>query len=103
MKGAVTVVFSVVDPRSMMRAKPSSDGVLNRSHMHGVHRSMSPQPAVSISFQVYLYFFTVCIIKRDVHERANPLRGGGAKPRAFLRTGSRVAERRLYTVIILSS
>ena len=25
---------------------PSSDGVLNRSHMHGVHGSMSAQPAV---------------------------------------------------------
>src|SRR5215207_8709923 len=31
----------------MMHALPSVDGVLNRSHMHGVlHVSMSPQPAV---------------------------------------------------------
>src|SRR5215208_2565913 len=44
----LTAVFSVVDPRSMMRAKPSSDGVLNHSHMHGVHGSMSPQPAVDV-------------------------------------------------------
>jgi hypothetical protein len=41
-----TAFFSVVDPHSMMRANPSSDGVLNRSHMHSVHGSMSPQPAV---------------------------------------------------------
>src|SRR5829696_1177176 len=44
--GTRTAVFSVVDPRSMMRAQPSSDGVLNRSHMHGVHGSTSPQPGV---------------------------------------------------------
>jgi hypothetical protein len=45
-----TAVFSVVDPRSMMRAKPSSDGALNRSHVHGVHGSMSAQPAVEGEF-----------------------------------------------------
>jgi hypothetical protein len=58
---------------------------------------------VRISIQVHPYFFTVCIIECDVHERANPLRGGDAKLRAFLRTGSRVAERRLYTVVIVPS
>src|SRR5215203_5152288 len=45
----LTAVFSVVDPRSMMRAQASSDGVLNRSHMHGgVHRSISAQPAIEL-------------------------------------------------------
>src|SRR5215203_5062215 len=59
-----TAVFSVVDPRSMMHALPSVDGVLNRSHMHGVlHGSMSPQPAVEGEFS-----------ELHIHEPANTYR-----------------------------
>jgi hypothetical protein len=49
----LAAVISVVDLRSMMGAYPSSDGVLNRSRMHGVHGSLPPQPAVMFVVKEY--------------------------------------------------